>query len=335
MRGSDPIDFYQQLSDKSLTDGSISTNDIRRILEGDSVELLSLLQAAYRVRHHYFQNRVKIHILNNAQSGNCTEDCRYCAQSGKSGGRAMSYPMESEAELISSAAEAYAAGAYRHCMVFSGRDLAGKRIDRICAVVEKIKKRYPMEICVSAGFLTREDALRLKAAGVDRYNHNLNTSQNHYASICTSHDYLKRVETLRIARDCGLDVCSGVIIGLGESVEDIGQMTEALRQVKADSIPVNFFIPVEGHRVENHQKLTPVYCLKTLCVFRLAVPQAEIRAAAGREYHLRSLQPLCLFPANSIFARGYLTMGGDSVDQTRRMIEDSGFSIDTPPGHSL
>ena len=326
------MDFYHRLSDKSLSGGTISAENIRHILTDDAIQLLPLLQAAYRIRYRYFQNRVKIHILNNAQSGNCTEDCRYCAQSQKPGDGAFSYPMKNDAKLIEEAGEAYTSGAYRHCMVFSGRDLGRNRIDRICSVVDRIKTLYPMEICVSAGFVTRQDASRLKAAGVDRYNHNLNTSRNHYASICTTHDYLKRIETLRTVKSCGLDICSGVIIGLGETIDDIIQMVDALRDVGADSIPVNFFIPVEGHRIENYQTLTPVYCLKVLCTFRLAIPRAEIRAAAGREYHLRSLQPLCLYPANSIFAEGYLTTGGDGVNETRQMIEDAGFEVDTHEG---
>jgi biotin synthase len=321
-------DRYTELVDKCLTQGSISTDDIRWILSGKRVELLPLLQAAYRVRYRYFKNRVKVHILNNVQSGNCTEDCRYCAQSYKSPNKIDIYPMKNDEDILESAGHAYASGAYRHCMVFSGRDLGRKRIENICRVVKKIKAKYPMEICVSAGFLTKEDARELRQAGVDRYNHNLNTSRNYYGNICTSHNYRQRVATITVARQSGMDICSGVIIGMGERYNDIIQMTEELKAVRANSIPVNFFIPVDGHRISNYQKLTPQYCLKVLSVFRFAVPKAEIRAAAGREYHLRSQQALCLYAANSIFAKGYLTIGGDDIDTTRQMIEDSGFEIE-------
>jgi biotin synthase len=319
---------YSDLVKKSLDQGTIDDEDIRWILTGEDVELLPLLDAAYQIRYRYFENRVKIHILHNVQSGGCTEDCKYCAQSGAAQDGAEIYPMKSDGEIIEGARQAFESGAYRHCMVFSGKDLADKRIDKICSVVEKIKALYPMEICISAGFLSEEDGRRLVAAGVNRYNHNLNTSSGFYGEICTSHEYQQRVDTIVTAKGCGLDVCSGVIIGMGETAEDIIQMTRELKGVAANSIPVNFFIPVDGHRILHPQTLTPRYCLKVLCLFRLAVPQAELRASAGREYHLRSLQSLCLYPANSLFAQGYLTTGGDTLDTTRQLIEDSGFVVE-------
>lgn len=321
-------DKYDELTNSSLTGGTIDASDIRWILTGKEVELLPLLQAAYRVRYEYYGNRVKIHILHNIQSGGCTEDCKYCAQSGESGNTDNIYPMKSEADIIEGARFAYEAGAFRHCMVFSGRDMDQKRIEKIANVVKKIKSRFPMEICVSAGFLSEKDARTLVDAGVNRYNHNLNTSSEFYGNICTTHEYKERVKTVETARHCGLDICSGIIIGMGETIDDIVTMTRELHRVKADSIPVNFFIPVEGHRIEHPQKLTPHYCLKVLSAFRLAVPKAEIRAAAGREYHIRSLQSLCLYPANSLFAQGYLTAGGDTVGATKQMIEDAGFEIE-------
>ncbi|MBW1899230.1 MAG: biotin synthase BioB [Deltaproteobacteria bacterium] len=319
---------YHELTNNSLTAGTIDKEDLNWILTSDEVELLPLLQSAYKVRFHYFQNKVRIHILHNVQKGGCTEDCRYCAQS-KESKIEDTYPMKSEDEILEHAKSAYEARAYRHCMVFSGRYFSQKRVDKICSVVKKIKKKYPMDICVSAGFLTPEDAGRLVDAGVNRYNHNLNTSSNYYENICTSHDYQKRVDTIKTAQASGLEICSGVIIGMGEQTADIVQMITELKAVKANSIPVNFFIPVEGHRIENFQQLTPHYCLKILSAFRLAIPAAELRASAGREYYLRSLQPLCLYPANSLFASGYLTIGGDDVERTAQMIKDCGFEVES------
>ncbi|MCP4135274.1 MAG: biotin synthase BioB [bacterium] len=319
---------YTDLAKKSLETGTIENEDIRQILRAPDVELLPLLESVYRVRYKYYQNNVKIHILHNVRSGNCTEDCRYCAQSKESHGAIESYPVKSDDEILEAAALAHKAGAYRHCMVFSGRDLAGDRIETICRVVKQIKERYPMEICVSAGFLTAEDAERLRGAGVNRYNHNLNTSSGYYEEICTTHDYSKRVETIQTAKSKGLDICSGVIIGMGESDDDIISMIAELKQVEAKSIPINFFIPTEGHRIPEFPELTPNYCLRLLAAFRFAIPEAEIRAAAGREHHLRSQQALCLYAVNSIFARGYLTTGGDDIETTKRMIEDSGFVVE-------
>ncbi len=319
---------YHELSEKSLKEGTISSNDINWILSSEEVDLLLLLHAVFQVRYTYFKNRVKIHILNNVQSGGCTEDCKYCAQSKESKGNVDIYPMKKDEEILEEARHAFEAGAYRHCMVFSGRELEAGRIEKICSVVKKIKNRYPMQICISAGFLSEKDAEKLSEAGVDRYNHNLNTSRNHYGQICTSHEYSKRIETIGVARKKGLDICSGIIIGMGETIKDLINMISELKKVKADSIPINFFIPVEGHRISDHQKLSPHYCLKVLSVFRFAIPEAEIRAAGGREYHLRSLQSLCLYAVDSLFARGYLTTGGNDMDFTRKMIEDSGFIVE-------
>lgn len=323
---------YLKLAEKSLLEGGISDDEVRWILTSDEVELLPLLQASYKVKHRYFGDEIKIHILNNVQSGNCSEDCKYCAQSGKSEAEAQIYPMKSEEEIIAEADYAYKSGAVRYCMVFSGRDLGKNRISTICSVVEKIKKKYPMDICVSAGFLTPEDAGKLACAGVNRYNHNINTSRSYYNSICSSHDYTKRLDTIITAKEQGLEICSGIIIGMGETPEDICRMMSQLKEVGASSVPVNFFIPIEGHRLEKVPGLTPSYCLKVLAAFRLALPAAEIRCAAGREYHLRSMQALCLYPVNSLFAKGYLTTGGDSVEQTKKLIADAGFKISPIPG---
>ena len=319
---------YEDIANQSIENDGISENDIKWIIEDENVELLPLLHCAYKVKYKYFQNKIRIHILNNVQSGNCTEDCKYCAQS-HTNDLAEKYPMKTDEEILKEAEAAYNAGAYRHCMVFSGRDIGNNRIAKISTVVKKIKEKYKdMEICVSAGFLNEEDAVKLVGAGVNRYNHNINTSRNHYGKICTTHDYEKRVETINIANKSGLEICSGIIIGLGESPDDIVQIIGTLKKVKADSIPINFFIPIPGHNIEKIQSLTPVYCLKILACFRLAFPRSEIRIAAGREYHLRSMQALSLYAVNSLFAKGYLTTDGDDVEKTKKKIIDAGFVLD-------
>jgi len=195
-------DRYSALVEKCLHKGTISIDDIRWILISREVELLPLLHSAYRVRYKFFENKVKVHILNNVQSGNCTEDCKYCAQSHKNQGKIDIYPMKDDVEILEIAGHAYVSGAYRHCMVFSGRDLGQKRIEDICRIVKKIKEKYPMELCVSAGFLTAEDALRLRQAGVDRYNHNLN--------IGTSRIIAHLAQFARIIEEIFIPLCHGV-----------------------------------------------------------------------------------------------------------------------------
>jgi len=322
--------IYDRLAKKSLRTGSVSDAEILSVLKSPNRDLLLLLHSSYAVRSKYFGNKVRIHILNNVRSGNCQEDCRYCGQSGASGNRETAHPMKEQASLLEAADHAAKAGAYRYCMAFSGRKIPGPDLEFAADTVRKIRLKHPaLRLCVSAGFLDTQSAKLLKKAGVDRYNHNLNTSGNRYKAICTTHTYDDRLKTLKTAVSAGLGVCSGIIIGLGESSKDIVRMCRDLAEVKAKSVPVNFFIPVKGHRIEKPGRLSPEVCLKILCAFRFALPAAEIRAAAGREHHLRSLQALSLYPANSLFANGYLTAGGDDIESTKQMIEDAGFTAES------
>ncbi|MFA5088585.1 MAG: biotin synthase BioB [Candidatus Omnitrophota bacterium] len=319
--------FYQQLAQDSISGKEIPRGIIRRVLTGERVNLLRLLDAAFEVREKFTGRVVKIHILNNLQNGHCPEDCHYCAQSKVSAADISRYPMKSDEEIIAEAKNAYRSGAFRYCMVFSGRCQSRKRIEHLAVLVRTIKKKYPIEVCVSPGRISREDALILKKAGLDRLNHNLNTSRRYYSRICTTHTYAERIQTLRAAQDAGLQICSGVIVGMGETTDDVIDAARALRKLHADSIPVNFFLPIRGLPIKDARGLTPEYCLRVLCVYRLLNPRAEIRIAAGREFHLRSLEALALYPANSLFLDGYLNVAGEDRMRTLRMIRDAGFTI--------
>jgi biotin synthase len=191
-----------------------------------------------------------------------------------------------------------------------------------------VKTETAISVCTSFGFLTEETAASLKTAGVDRYNHNLNMAERFYPEVCSTHTYQDRIETLRIAKRAGLELCCGALFGMGETEDDIADLCMALREVAPDSIPVNFLHPIEGTPLEKRNPLTPVRCLGILCLMRLLNPSAEIRAAGGREFSLRSLQPLALYPADSLFVSGYLTTEGQTSDEAWRMIEDMGFEIE-------
>jgi len=182
-----------------------------------------------------------------------------------------------------------------------------------------------LHICTSVGLLSSEQAARLKACGVDRVNHNLNTSRRFYPEICTTHGYDDRVETLRAVRDAGLEVCSGGIIGMGETDKDIVDLALQLGALEAESVPVNFLIPITGTRLKPQPPVSPRYCLRVLALFRLANPKCELRIGAGRELRLGSLQPLGLYAANSVFVGDYLTTKGQPPQEDYQMIEDLGF----------
>ena len=299
------------------------------VLDSEDTALLPLLDAAFRVRRHYFGLGVQLHVLKNAKSGLCPEDCHYCSQSSVSDAPIERYPLQPSDEIVKGALRAHAGGAQRYCIVTSGRAPTDREVDRLCGTVRNIKQRVGIEICCCLGLLSPDHARKLKAAGVGRVNHNLNTSRSHHGEICTTHTYDDRLETLRNVRDAGLSICSGGIVGMGESPEDIVDLAFALKEAGADSIPVNFLPPIDGTPLAGRENLTPRDCLRILCLFRFVNPSREIRVAGGRERNIRSLQPLALYPANSIFMEGYLTTDGQATSDAHQMIADAGFEITT------
>jgi len=320
---------YTTLATRVLAGDTLSAGDVLPLL-ADDADVMDVLHAAYQVRKAKWGRRVAIHIINNAQNGHCPEDCHYCAQSKPSEAPIESYGMKPESEIIAEAKRAHEAGAFRYCMVFSGRGPSPTKVKRLADLIKKVKETVPIEVCVSAGLLDEAAARTLKEAGLDRLNHNLNTAESRYASICTSHTYQDRLNTLRSAQAAHLPICSGMIVGMGESHEEVVEVAMALRDNGAVSIPINFLIPIEGTVMADQYRLTPAYCLKVLSVYRLLNPHAELRAAAGREYHLRQLQALALYPANSLFMDGYLNTRGLSPQATIQMIQDAGFEVDSP-----
>lgn len=319
--------WYQELIEAGIAGTLLHENICLQVLTDPGVELLSLLEAAFQVRQHFHGREVTVHIINNVSNGLCSEDCNYCPQSKSSTAEITSYPEKTEEEIISEAKLAYESGAHRYCMVYAGRKPNRQRTERIAGLVRTIKTKYPIEVCVSAGIMGEADARLLKEAGLDRLNHNLNTSPQRYARICTTHSFADRLNTLKAARREGLEVCSGIIAGMGEKPAELVELALMLRELEAKSIPVNFLLPITGNRLEEPQNLSPEYCLRILCLFRFLNPEAEIRIAAGREFHLRSMEVMSLYPANSLFMEGYLNTKGKSRRQTLQMIIDAGFTI--------
>lgn len=323
------IMFYNELTTKSLQGEILSDACCEKLLTGSDVDLLPLLDAAYQVRKTYFQNEVQLHILNNAQNGYCPEDCGYCAQASSATTNIEAYPLKPDAEILEEAKRAYESGAYRYCIVMSGRGPSPKRVSHLAELIHTVKTHYPIEVCLSAGLIDIESAHILKAAGLDRLNHNLNTSEAHYPNICSTHTYQERMETLQAAQTVGLACCSGVIVGMGERTDDLIQVAKSLRQLEVASLPVNFFLPISGTQLSETPTLTPDYCLRVLCLYRFLNPRAEIRVAAGREHHLRSMEVMALYPANSMFIDGYLNAEGSTASRTMEMIRDAGFTVKT------
>lgn len=320
---------WEALAAQALRGEALQQEDALAVLEVPAHELLALLAAAYRVRRHFFGHRVKLNYLVNIQSGMCPEDCFYCSQSHISEAPIERYPLRSVQEILDHARRAVAVKARRLCLVASGRGPSNPDIAQVAASVRLVKETFPdLEVCCCLGLLNADQGGQLKAAGVFAYNHNLNTSPEHYAEICTTHTYHDRLNTVGQVKSAGLSPCSGCLFGLGEQNADIIRVAFTLRELQVDSLPVNFLIPIPGTPLAGQNDLTPQRCLAILCLFRLVHPRAELRIAGGRELHLRSLQPLGLFVANSIFIGDYLTTKGQSPEADLQMIRDLGFEIE-------
>lgn len=319
---------YAAFAAKALRDQVLTHAECRDVLTAPDEDLLPLLHAAFTVRARHFGKTVRLQMLQNAKSGACQEDCHYCSQSAVSKAAIDRYNLLPQSQMIEGARQAAASKAQRYCIVISGRSPLDREIEEIAGAVRAIKRELPIQICCSLGLMNEAQALRLKAAGVDRVNHNLNTSEAFHSSICTTHTFEDRLATIRNARAAGLEICSGGIVGMGEADDDLIDLAMALREVKPDSIPVNTLHPVAGTPLEGCDHLTPHRCLKVLCLFRFLHPRTEIRIAGGREHNLRSLQPLALYPADSVFVNGYLTTPGAPAPEVWGMIRDLGFTIE-------
>ena len=316
---------WDMLADQVLQGHVLTPEEGLAILQSDDGQLLSVLAAAYRVRHRWFGNRVHLNFLVNAKSGHCSEDCGYCSQSSISKAEITKYTMLGDDDILDGARAASHRRAGTYCIVISGRGPAEREVDTVVRLVPKIKDSYQLKICVSVGLLSADQALQLNECGVDRVNHNLNTSERFYPKICSTHTYRDRLDTLRAVRSAGLEICSGGIVGMGESDEDVVDLALRLGEFKVEALPVNFLIPIPGTPLEDIDRLNPRYCLKVLSLFRMASPNSELRIAAGREVHLGSLQPLGLYAASSIFVGDYLTTKGQTPEADYRMIEALGF----------
>ena len=318
---------WEQLADKSLQTGSISREEALAVLQAPDECLLSVMAAAFRVRQQHFGKTVQLYFLMNAKSGLCPEDCGYCSQSKVSDAPVPKYTILQRDKLLDAARIAKERGAKTYCLVISARGPNEREMQAVEAIVPEIKQQYGLDICACLGLLTDTQAQRLKACGVDRVNHNLNTSENYYESICSTHGYEDRVGTLKAVRDAGLELCSGGIIGMGEADEDVVDMAFALHDLQVESIPLNFLNAIDGTPLQGASSLTPQYCLKALAMFRLVNPTRELRISGGREIHLRSLQPLGLYAANSLFVGDYLTTQGQAPEEDYQMIRDLGFEV--------
>ena len=321
------VDVFS-LAQEVIAGKVISKDEALAILHTPNSEILPLLHAAYQIRHHYYGNKVKLNMIINAKSGHCSEDCGYCSQSMVSTAPVEKYPLLERKTILEGARKAKDLKAGTYCIVTSGKKPTNNEVDEVIEAIKEIKATMNINVCACLGLITPEQAKRIKEAGCDRFNHNINTTAEHYSKVASTHTYQDRLDTLNVIKEAGMSPCSGVIIGLGETDEQVVDMAFELKEVDPQSIPVNFLNPIPGTPMENLRDNSPMKSLKVLSLFRFVNPTKEIRISGGREVNLNTLQPMGLFAANSIFVGDYLTTDGQLVSMDHQMIQDLGFEIE-------
>lgn len=311
------------------TDPQLSREEALAILNTPDGELPELIARAEVLRRKYKGNHVSIHILTNARSGNCSQDCAYCAQSCRSKAEIDKYKWVDDEKLYKDNDFVNENHLSRHCIGLSGMKFTDAEIEDLAKRIRKMKETGT-HLCCSIGFLTEPQAKILKEAGLDRINHNLNSSRSYYPNICSTHTFEQRVANIKMLQGLGFEICSGGIIGMGESKEDVVDMLLELREIQPEALPINFLLPIPGTPLEHADisGLTTEYCLKVLCLARLLVPKSDIRCAAGREVYFKGKEKDLLRVVDSIFASGYLTAGGQGIQDTIRAIEEAGFTYE-------
>lgn len=320
------------LANKVLAGFEITKEEAFYLVNVSNDNIMVLLAAADKIRQKYAGNEVDCCAILNGRSGKCSENCKFCAQSAHYATGVKEYSLLSEEEIFAAAKKARNAGAVRFSIVTSGRGQSkADDFQNICYVLKRIKEELQIEVCASLGILTFEQAKALKSAGVTRYHSNLETSASHFPDICTTHTYEDKFVTIKNAQAAGLRVCSGGILGLGETREQRVEMAFTLKELGIDSVPLNLLTPIKGTPLENAERLSPLEILQTYAVFRFILPKAQIRTAGGREVNLRDLQALALNGgASGIMIGGYLTTVGRGTDRDIQMIKDLGRTKSLP-----
>jgi biotin synthase len=318
----------EKIGDKVLEGGSVNMKEILPLLEVEGPDIIDLAAVANRVREEFNGNEIDLCSLLNAKSGQCSEDCAFCAQSAHYKTEAPVYPLIEISRIVEEARKAHRKGVGRFCLITSGRELSDKEFETLLRALEQIRRETTLDLDCSLGTLSEERAESLKKVGVTRYNHNLETAESHFPKICSTHSFRDRIKTIEVLRDQGFSICCGGIVGLGESPEQRLELAFSLRQLGIDCIPFNILNPRPGTPLEHSEPIPPMEIVKTISLFRLALPKGTIKIAGGREANLRDLQSLALLAgANGLIVGNYLTTPGRNAEDDLKMIKDLGFKL--------
>ena len=321
-----------RLAEKVMDGGEITQEEAKKLIRTKDEDTMLLLAMADKIRQKFNGNAVDFCAIINARSGHCQENCKFCAQSGWYNTGAKVYRLLPEEEILVAAKKAKEAGAVRFSLVTSGRNQDNpNEFEEIIDIVKKIREQVGIEVCCSLGLISKEQALQLKEAGITRIHCNIETSPSYFPEICSTHTMEDKEDIIHTAQSAGIRVCSGGIIGLGESLDQRVEMAFHLKEMHIDSVPLNILNPVKGTPFYTNKRLPPLEVLRTFAMFRFVLPKALIRTAGGREVNLRSLQAYALTGGlNGIMVGGYLTTGGRDPKEDIRMTEDLGRSMTTP-----
>lgn len=316
--------FPSDYMNRVLAGGSITFEEAEHLLSNEDV--MTLATCANIITRTFNGDKVDVEALINAKSGKCPEDCSFCAQSSFYDTGITKYPLLPKEVIIGNAKKAKESGATSFCLVCAYRDPPEKDFQQICETISEIRSRVDIEINVSLGFMTPARASRLRELGVKRYNHNLEAAESYFSKICKTHDFADRVNTARIVKEAGLELCSGGIIGMGESKKQRLELAFSLASLHPDEVPINILVAMEGTPMGSFEPIEPLEAIKTIAVWRFIMPKTILKIAGGREVHLKDKDKLALKAgANGIITGGYLTTGGNEPNKDIAMIKEIGL----------
>lgn len=319
--------MVNDIADGSIQKKGISRQDALYIANVSVEEIPLLFYHAGKLRETFRGKGIELCAIVNAKSGLCTEDCAYCSQSAISSADIPVYPLMRSEEIIKKAEEAKEHGVRRFCIVTSGRGPNKKEIGFIAKTVESIRKAGLLP-CATLGLINKEDLKILRDSGLERYHHNLETSDRYFSRICSTHTYSEKLKTIEAVKDVGLSLCSGGIFGLGEEWEDRIQMAFRLKEIDVDSVPINFLIPIKGTPLGEREPMNPLEALKIVSLYRFMLPDKQIRICGGRRQVLGEFSSMVFMAgADSILTGNYLTTMGKSYEDDLKLIRDMGLEV--------
>jgi len=315
-------EFILSCQEKIFDDQPISEADAKKLLNIPKSDLKTLSNSANMITRKFQGNEVDVEQLSNIKKNYCSEDCSFCGQSSFFNTNVEDYQLLPKEEVVKQAKKAFEEGAQSYCLVAAWREPSESDFQKVCEIINEIKNQVGISIECSLGFLTKKQAHQLKKLGVKRYNHNLETARSKFPEICTTHSYQDRLDTLKIARDAGLELCTGGIIGMGETREQRLELILELARIIPEEVTLNLLVPVPGTPMELQTALPVDEIIRTFAVIRFLLPKSIIKISGGREVNLEDDgEELLLSGANGIISAGYLTLGGNEMKKDLKMIK--------------